>query len=512
MTWPAARVQLLWVPVVALLMAIAVIASWTESQRASEGSQPWLVPLVGLLLAAAAVGMVGPAIPRALLAVTSACWLLGSLSPWLLLAHQGALMLVLLATAGWLRGRGWLLGGVALPIALGMVAQPGVGLAFLTVGAGVVRHRRSPAALAAGVAGVLVGTTLVVSWWVSRVDPAAFDPYAALLAYEGALVAATGALVLGSRAGVARDRQLVDRLLVGAGSAGLGGLAAVLDDVLRAPGLRILRPPVDRYLDDDLPVRVGDRVVAVVRHPLLGALDAAPRESVADAVGLVVLGEERRAVVDAQALTLRAAQRRTVTAQDEQRTATAARLRDEVAAPLRTAVAALDGAAAPSDPIAADAVTVARAQIADAAAEVEALVHGAGPPGLGHGRLADALRDMAARSPVRVDLRVDGTVAASKDVEAALYYVCAEALVNVHRHAHATRVGVVLERDAAAVRLTVSDDGIGGADPHRSGLTGLADRVAMHGGRLQVGSPPGAGTVVSVVLPSSPPPSATVPG
>ena len=62
-------------------------------------------------------------------------------------------------------------------------------------------------------------------------------------------------------------------------------------------------------------------------------------------------------------------------------------------------------------------------------------MHGAGAVGLGQGRLVDAVRAMARRSPVPVELRVEGPVAASEEVERALYYVCAEALVNVHRHA-----------------------------------------------------------------------------
>jgi signal transduction histidine kinase len=504
MTWGVVRIRALWALVVAAVGVLSVVASRAEAERTPDSAQPWLVPLVGLLLFAAAAAMRGQLLSRALLAATAVCWLLGSLSNWLLLTHQGCLLLVLLATAGLLRGRGWVLAGLALPIALGMVAQPAVGVAFLAVGAGAAWRRRTPAALAAGLAGLLLGTTLIVSWWVSRADPAAFDPYAAVLVYEGALVAAAVVLVLGSRAEITRELELLDRLLAGAGTTGLDGLGVVLADVLRAPGLQILRPPVGGDFADVLEVRVDDRVVAAVRHPVVGTLDAAPRASVAAAVALVVLGEERRAVVDAQALALRAAQRRLVTAQDEQRTATAARLHAEVAAPLRAAADALDGASARDDPVAAGAVAVARTQILDAAAEVEALVHGAGPSGLDPGRLPEALRDMASRSPVRVDLLVGGTVTASREVEATLYYVFAEALVNVHRHAHATAAQAVLEGDASTVRLTISDDGVGGADPRSSGLTGLADRVAMHGGRLRVVSPPGAGTVLTVEVPHPP--------
>ncbi len=514
MALSAPGIRLGW-SAVAASCVLAAVAAWAETQKDPAVAQPLLVPLVGLLLVAASTVMRGAVVARVMLALAAVTWLLGSLSVWLLLAHQGVLLLVLLVAAtGRLHGWDWLFAILAIPMALGMLAQPVVGVVFLVVGARALWQRRSPATVGIAFAGALVGGSLVVSRWVSRADPAAFDPYAALLVYEGALVAAAGALVLGSRAEAALGRELVDRLVAGAGSAGLVGLAEVLVEALRAPGLHILRPPVARGRVDDLSIEVEGRVVAVVRHPVLGRLDVAARDNVAAAVGLVALGEDRRTVLNVQALAIEAAQRRIVGAQDEQRAATAARLRREVVSPLGAAVIALDHLGMPLDADSSGAVSVARAQILAATAEVEEIVHGAGPRGLGLGRLAEALRDMAARSPVPVDIRVGGAVAASEGVEAALYYVCAEALVNVHRHAHATHATVVLERGGDVLRLTVSDDGAGGADPSRSGLTGLADRVAMHGGRLRVDSPPGAGTSLTVELPLSgatPEPAATAP-
>jgi signal transduction histidine kinase len=88
-------------------------------------------------------------------------------------------------------------------------------------------------------------------------------------------------------------------------------------------------------------------------------------------------------------------------------------------------------------------------------------------------------------------------------VERALYYVCAEALVNVHRHARANSVTVVIGKGEGLVRAMISDDGIGGADPGRPGLAGLAERMAMLGGRLRVESQPGAGTILCAELPAS---------
>jgi signal transduction histidine kinase len=422
---------------------------------------------------------------------------------WLLLAHQGILLLVLLvAETGRLQGWDRLVAALTVPIALGMLEQPAVGVVFVAVGVGALL-RHTPASFGVASAGALVGGTLIGSWLVSRVDPGAFDPYAAVLVYEGALVAVAVALVLGSRAEVARGRSLVDRLVAGAGSAGSVGLSQVLAEVLRAPGLEVIRPPVARDPGVDLPIQVGDRLVAVVRHPAVVTLDAAARDDVAAAVRLVILGEERRAALDAQAVALEEAQRRMVTAQDEQRALTATRLRADVVAPLRAAAALLDGEVALDEPVTSAAVEVALTQIRAATDDVEDLVYGAGPVGLGQGRLVDAVWAMARRSPVPVDVRVEGTVAASEEVERALYYVCAEALVNVHRHARASGATAVLGGNAGMLRIRISDDGIGGADPGRPGLSGLADRVAMLGGRLRVESPPGAGTILSAELPSS---------
>jgi signal transduction histidine kinase len=87
-------------------------------------------------------------------------------------------------------------------------------------------------------------------------------------------------------------------------------------------------------------------------------------------------------------------------------------------------------------------------------------------------------------------------------VEVTAYYVVAEALTNVAKHANASAVEVDVDRDDGLVRLDIRDDGVGGADPARgSGLVGLKDRVEATGGSLRVESRPGEGTSVLVELP-----------
>ena len=87
------------------------------------------------------------------------------------------------------------------------------------------------------------------------------------------------------------------------------------------------------------------------------------------------------------------------------------------------------------------------------------------------------------------------------DIEASAYFIVAEALTNVVKHAGAERATVVARVDGDVLQVVVSDDGAGGADPDGHGLLGLGDRAAALGGRLWVDSPPGGGTVVTAQLP-----------
>ena len=115
--------------------------------------------------------------------------------------------------------------------------------------------------------------------------------------------------------------------------------------------------------------------------------------------------------------------------------------------------------------------------------------------------LAAALHDLARTSPVPVDVDVPSDrVAAS--VEAAAYFVACEALTNAVKHASPSRIVVRAFRDDGALHLRVSDDGVGGAVVRRgSGLAGLRDRVAAHGGTFEVFSPAAGGTRVEVAIP-----------
>jgi signal transduction histidine kinase len=144
----------------------------------------------------------------------------------------------------------------------------------------------------------------------------------------------------------------------------------------------------------------------------------------------------------------------------------------------------------------------AREELAVALAELRDLARGIHPAVLADRGLDAALQALGARSPVPVDL---GPVEAGRlpePVEAAVYFVVAEALANVAKHAHATRATVRIARSGGRAVVEVSDDGIGGADPARgSGLHGLADRLAALDGRLAVESPLGQGTRLRAEIP-----------
>ncbi|WP_432825081.1 HAMP domain-containing protein [Dactylosporangium sp. CA-092794] len=134
--------------------------------------------------------------------------------------------------------------------------------------------------------------------------------------------------------------------------------------------------------------------------------------------------------------------------------------------------------------------------------DLREISRGIHPPLLSERGLRSALKSMARRSrlPVEVDVRVDRRL--PEAVEVAAYYITAEALANATKHAHASHVRIEAEADEEVLRLTVRDDGTGGADPARgSGLVGLTDRVDSLGGTLSVHSPPGEGTCLRAELP-----------
>ncbi|MFE4975618.1 histidine kinase [Kitasatospora sp. NPDC056651] len=134
--------------------------------------------------------------------------------------------------------------------------------------------------------------------------------------------------------------------------------------------------------------------------------------------------------------------------------------------------------------------------------ELRDLVRGLHPAVLEDRGLDAALSGIAARAPLPVRLAVDLAERIAPTVEAVAYFTVSEALTNVAKHAKANRVDLSVRTAAGRLRLVISDDGVGGADPARgTGLTGLRKRAASVDGTLSVLSPLGGPTTITVELP-----------
>lgn len=146
-------------------------------------------------------------------------------------------------------------------------------------------------------------------------------------------------------------------------------------------------------------------------------------------------------------------------------------------------------------------VSGALANTKDTLTELRDLVRGIRPPALDLG-LGEAVQTLAARNAIPVDVAVELVARPSIGVETMAYFCVAELLANVSRHSGATRAAVRIHGNAEELRITVEDNGSGGARVGSgSGLTGLRDRLAMLDGRLEIDSPGGGPTVVTVVVP-----------
>jgi signal transduction histidine kinase len=140
--------------------------------------------------------------------------------------------------------------------------------------------------------------------------------------------------------------------------------------------------------------------------------------------------------------------------------------------------------------------------LAGALDELRELSRGIHPAILSEGGLGPALKALARRSVVPVELELDVEARLPEPVEVAAYYVVSEALANAAKHAHASVAHVDVQTRDGSLHLSVRDDGVGGAAPGRgSGLVGLTDRVEALGGTIAVHSPAGQGTTLEVDLP-----------
>jgi signal transduction histidine kinase len=140
-------------------------------------------------------------------------------------------------------------------------------------------------------------------------------------------------------------------------------------------------------------------------------------------------------------------------------------------------------------------------QLARTLEELRRLAHGLHPRVLSEHGLAGALAVLATELSLPVEIKISDDQLPQR-VAVAVYFVCAEALTNVAKHAAAAHIVVAVTSSEGRVLVEIEDDGVGGADPaHGSGLRGLADRVETLGGTLRVESASGHGTRLATEIP-----------
>ena len=218
--------------------------------------------------------------------------------------------------------------------------------------------------------------------------------------------------------------------------------------------------------------------------------------------GLVLENERLAAEVRSQLAEVRASRARIVAAADAERRRIERNLHDGAQQRLVTLSLALGLAASRGDAAGSDALSRAQDDVEEAIAELRVLARGIHPTLLREDGLEEAVEALARRAPIPVT--VEGSLAGRLPdrVELTAYFLVAEALTNVVKHASASEATVHLERDADKLRIVVTDDGVGGARAAAdSGLAGLRDRLAVVDAKLYVESEPGHGTTIRTEIP-----------
>jgi signal transduction histidine kinase len=420
------------------------------------------------------------------LAVTSGSGPFERLEPWLAVADLAVVALVVLAVGTTFWERPGRRGAWELALVVGLFAVAGAWVVGdLALLAGRPTSDAEPA-LAVGLLIVLV----VHLAGLRRGRPSRAHVADLLLAAR-------------ERSEPARLRELVARAVGDPGAAVYwwDRDAAAYVDHRGQPAVFPEELPPAHVLDVESERRPIARVVT--ERPLVE--DLGIRGPVAEALRLSTENRLLQEELAASLVQVRESRSRIVQASDETRRRIERDLHDgaqqlliSTGAKLNLASARIDPA---RDPGLADALAEASDELGRALSELRSLARGITPTALVHGSLADALEDLALRSPVPATLHVTGTAAVHPEAQATAYFVVAESLANVARHADATSVQVVVALDSP-VHVEVRDDGHGGADPAAgSGLKGLLDRVEALGGDLTIQTS-GAGTTVAATVPN----------
>jgi signal transduction histidine kinase len=274
---------------------------------------------------------------------------------------------------------------------------------------------------------------------------------------------------------------------------------------------------MDWSLSDADIAAIGHRlgVVSTVASPIIVEGRLWGTVSVSDQQALPLDTEKRlekftelvaTAIANAESRTELAASRwRIVAASDEARRRIERDLHDgtqQRLVSLGLALRAVEAAVPAERPDLRDELSFIATGLSDAMKDVQEISRGIHPAILSQGGLGPALRTLARRSAIPVELDVTMDNRLPEPIELAVYFVASEALANAARHAQASHVDVALGTQDRNLLLSIRDDGVGGADAARgSGLAGLTDRFEALGGSIRVSSAPGNGTEITAVLP-----------
>jgi signal transduction histidine kinase len=339
-----------------------------------------------------------------------------------------------------------------------------------------------------------------------------------LFVYEVTLCLMAGGLLAGLLAAPWRGAPVAD-LVVEVGEARSGTIRGELSQALGDPSLEIgyWMPNLGTYVDAEgraltMPEPGSGRSITVLEHqgqPVAALLhdpsvldDPRLVQGVTSAAHLAAANARLGAEVKAQVEELAASRRRLLEAADEQRRLLERRLQDGAAARLRelTVILRRGESSAISQRTKAQ-IARAEDQLSHTLDDLNRLATGLHPRALAEQGLRKALAEIARDVPVPVDLEITSAQLPPR-INAAVYFICAEALTNTAKHASASHVTVRVRSDDNQLNVEVADDGVGGADLSRgSGLNGLADRIATLGGILHIKSGPGSGTRLAAELP-----------
>ena len=510
-------------------IALGLVSEWAthETSTAAAAAADFAVGCVLLTAGALAWERRPESRVGALMSASGLTWFLGTLFEPATFLHRGPLVHLLLSyPTGRLPTRlarvvaaAAYIDGAIEPLAANdgvtLVLCAAVALTAVRVflgTSGPARKARRPA-----VAAALAYAAVLALGAIDRIADAGAERDPVLWTYEAVIASMTIVLLVDLLRGRWRE-AIVTGLVVELGDPDQSGslrakLAHALGDPSLVIGYRV--PGSEAFVDDaGRPVAVPtagsgtaatpivDRgeTVAVLIHDEQLLTDARLVEAVAAAARFALANASLQAEARARAAELRASRRRIVEAADAQRRRLEQELRSGAERRLETVEAFLAGARK-ADANDGEAFGAIERELAEARTELREFAQGVHPAALTDEGALPAIALLARRSPLPVEVAGD-LPRLAPPLEAAVFFVCSEALANVAKHAAASRAWIDLSMDGGRVAVSIRDDGAGGADARRgSGLGGLTDRVEALGGTLRVESRPGAGTRVAAELP-----------